>query len=249
MQCKSAVLLTALLFLAAALSGCIEPTSCITDAKVCPDGSTVGRNPALNCEFDPCPAVECKGEGETIPVIAEPPECCEGLELIPPKEEMVVGISGYCTALCGDGTCDEIETSYNCPVDCIQCRGQSHECSIENIPCCQGLSAIPLAVIEDGECKVALCGTVCLPCGNGVCDEGEYSCNCSDDCQEEEFCGWSTEEPCSDNSDCLEEGCSGQVCRSIEDEPVTTTCEYKRCYNNEAYGLACSCVEGKCQWA
>ncbi|GEM_PF-3143531 len=62
---------------------------------------------------------ECKGEGETIPVIANPPECCEGLTLIPPKEEGIIGISGICTAKCGDGTCDpETETAYNCPDDC-----------------------------------------------------------------------------------------------------------------------------------
>jgi hypothetical protein len=28
---------------------------CTMEAKVCPDGSYVGRNPAKNCEFDPCP--------------------------------------------------------------------------------------------------------------------------------------------------------------------------------------------------
>ena len=28
---------------------------CTQEAKICPDGSAVGRNPARNCEFDPCP--------------------------------------------------------------------------------------------------------------------------------------------------------------------------------------------------
>ena len=69
------------------------------------------------CEFI---AVEgCKGEGETIPVIASPPECCQGLELIQPKQADWLGISGYCTAKCGNGVCDsETETGYNCPADC-----------------------------------------------------------------------------------------------------------------------------------
>jgi len=62
--------------------------------------------------------LECVTEGESIPVIAEPLECCEGLTLIPPTEEGIVGISGYCTALCGDGECGEIETAYNCSADC-----------------------------------------------------------------------------------------------------------------------------------
>ena len=29
---------------------------CTLEAKICPDGSAVGRNPNKNCEFDPCPS-------------------------------------------------------------------------------------------------------------------------------------------------------------------------------------------------
>ncbi|MFO0703540.1 MAG: hypothetical protein U0525_02330 [Patescibacteria group bacterium] len=32
-----------------------EPTFCTTDAKICPDGTGVGRVPP-NCEFAPCPS-------------------------------------------------------------------------------------------------------------------------------------------------------------------------------------------------
>jgi len=60
----------------------------------------------------------CVGEGETIPLIAEPPECCAGLTLIPSREQGIIGIIGYCTANCGNGSCDDIESSYNCPADC-----------------------------------------------------------------------------------------------------------------------------------
>jgi len=68
----------------------------------------------------PPPATkECIGEGETIPVIAEPPECCAGLELILPKETQILGIMGYCTANCGNGICDAIESENNCPGDCV----------------------------------------------------------------------------------------------------------------------------------
>jgi hypothetical protein len=38
-----------------------EPVFCTADAKICPDGSAVGRIPP-NCEFAPCP-----GEGEPAP--------------------------------------------------------------------------------------------------------------------------------------------------------------------------------------
>ena len=62
---------------------------------------------------------DCVGEGETIPIIAVPMVCCPGLELISPKEELIVGISGICTANCGNGVCEEAtETEYNCAVDC-----------------------------------------------------------------------------------------------------------------------------------
>ncbi|MFH1448028.1 MAG: hypothetical protein ABIG39_04135 [Candidatus Micrarchaeota archaeon] len=40
------------------LLGCTgnEPRACTMEAKVCPDGSAVGRNVSNNCEFDPCPS-------------------------------------------------------------------------------------------------------------------------------------------------------------------------------------------------
>ncbi|MBN1941321.1 MAG: hypothetical protein JW772_04010 [Candidatus Diapherotrites archaeon] len=67
----------------------------------------------------PEPPPACAGEGETIPVIANPPQCCEGLELIPPKQANILGSAGICTAKCGNGTCDvATESAYNCPVDC-----------------------------------------------------------------------------------------------------------------------------------
>jgi hypothetical protein len=34
-----------------------EPVACTMDAKVCPDGSAVGRT-GPNCEFAPCPGDE-----------------------------------------------------------------------------------------------------------------------------------------------------------------------------------------------
>jgi hypothetical protein len=45
--------------------GCIreEPKFCTSEAKICEDGTGVGRNPELNCEFNPCPELEsCNAE-------------------------------------------------------------------------------------------------------------------------------------------------------------------------------------------
>lgn len=34
------------------------PDACTTEAKICSDGSAVGRNSKNNCQFDPCPEVQ-----------------------------------------------------------------------------------------------------------------------------------------------------------------------------------------------
>jgi eight-cysteine-cluster-containing protein len=65
----------------------------------------------------------------------------------------------------------------------------------------------------------------------------------------EEFCGFSTDGQCSADAECITGGCSGQVCLSVHDELMATTCEYRECYNNELYGLTCGCVNNKCQWS
>ncbi|MFH1392071.1 MAG: eight-cysteine-cluster domain-containing protein [bacterium] len=64
-----------------------------------------------------------------------------------------------------------------------------------------------------------------------------------------EFCGRSSYGHCNTNDDCLERGCSGQVCMSKSDEPMGTTCEWRNCYKNELYGMQCRCVKNRCQWA
>jgi hypothetical protein len=40
-----------------------EPVACTMDAKICPDGSAVGRDPDNNCEWQECPAGEKPEEG------------------------------------------------------------------------------------------------------------------------------------------------------------------------------------------
>jgi eight-cysteine-cluster-containing protein len=63
-----------------------------------------------------------------------------------------------------------------------------------------------------------------------------------------EFCGWSTYGECATDSDCGTSGCSGQVCKSLSEASVVTTCEWQSCYSDEKYGVQCACAEGKCQW-
>ncbi len=92
-------------------SGCNE----WGEPKECANGTCAGGK---------CPSTQpappaCKKEGETIPVIPNPPECCAGLSLIKPRQQNIIGISGICTSKCGNGKCDnETESEYNCPGDC-----------------------------------------------------------------------------------------------------------------------------------
>ena len=52
MKALFAVLSLAVILL---FSGCAQqPRACTMEAKLCPDGSSVGRNPDRNCEFDAC---------------------------------------------------------------------------------------------------------------------------------------------------------------------------------------------------
>ncbi len=44
--------------------------ACTMEAKICPDGSAVGRNASNNCEFDTCPEIEnktyCSSESRNV---------------------------------------------------------------------------------------------------------------------------------------------------------------------------------------
>ncbi|MEA3342625.1 MAG: hypothetical protein U9Q92_00525 [archaeon] len=68
----------------------------------------------------------------------------------------------------------------------ISCRDENYPCSIEDIPCCSGLKSSALFGDPNGDCSiVANCGTICIPCGNRVCDANEGICNCPEDCKED----------------------------------------------------------------
>ena len=64
----------------------------------------------------------------------------------------------------------------------------------------------------------------------------------------EAFCGWATNASCNSDAGCKTAGCSGQVCISISQFSIITTCEYRDCYNASAYDLGCRCVDSICQW-
>ena len=83
---RSLKLITPILFLVIVLmAGCTQkqPIACTQEAKVCPDGSVVGRVPP-NCDFAPCPMeVNCSSFSvEKCPtqcVICPPCEVCSSI--------------------------------------------------------------------------------------------------------------------------------------------------------------------------
>lgn len=72
-------LILPLLLLSVIFTGCtikqnILPQACTEEAKVCPDGSAVGRTQP-NCEFAPCPTVEVPSTPEAE-VPSDPIKAC-----------------------------------------------------------------------------------------------------------------------------------------------------------------------------
>jgi hypothetical protein len=76
----------------------------------------------------------------------------------------------------------------NSPETQCKCRDQNSACNVSKTPCCQGLKPILLSQEQNGQCITAACGSICKPCGNGVCDPGENKCNCPQDCEDSASC-------------------------------------------------------------
>jgi len=66
----------------------------------------------------------------------------------------------------------------------------------------------------------------------------------------EEFCGSSTYYECETDADCKTSGCNGETCQGAAEELDTVSvCVWYDCYDDEAYGVACGCVDNQCQWS
>jgi heat shock protein HslJ len=99
------IMLFALLFAGCAGIFPQEPVACTMEAKICPDGSAVGRT-GPNCEFAPCPG-EVPGCG-TCPMLVQPGPnfCSEGV--------IVAGIVNECGCR-GPPSCACTEEAKVCP--------------------------------------------------------------------------------------------------------------------------------------
>ncbi len=76
-----------------------EPKACTEEAKICPDGSSVGRT-GPNCEFAPCPGAECSSNADCVPA-----QCCHATTCVPASQApQCDGVA--CTMECRAGTMD-----------------------------------------------------------------------------------------------------------------------------------------------
>ena len=117
-------------------------------------------------------------------------ECCAGLVRVPASDANGVGecveeAGGYLCTHCGDDNCGPGENNCNCPNDCepVACVAAGESLADPNQRCCAGLFAIDCQVQDDnGICMLCDGGSICTNCGDGVCGEGENTCNCAVDC-------------------------------------------------------------------
>lgn len=147
----------------------------------CGNGVCDSRENTCNCPQDCNP---CKKEGETVPLVPNPPQCCKGFKLLRPKNFPFVSVIGVCSAKCGNSVCDkDTESEYNCPQDCRPCKkeGESVLPSPGSPKCCQGLT-----MIKSKEYTWSGSFGICTSkCGNGVCDKDTESVfNCPADCSQ-----------------------------------------------------------------
>ena len=149
-----------------------EPDACQPECegKECGDDGCGGS--CGQCPQDQ----ECLPEG--ICAFVDYPDC-EGKEC---------GPDGY------GGTCGECEEGFECTpagkceAPCIG-EGESLGPEEEDVPCCEGLTALPHFKTNPGDdCEDMECcfscdpmeDSVCGACGDGVCGPGENACNCED---------------------------------------------------------------------
>ncbi len=221
-----------------------EDVSCPADCVVCGDGSCgAGEISACPQDCGICvPSAQsclgkrlrvCNANGTAYDDVD-----CEGFGL-------TCG-GGDCVEadVCGNGLCDGVETSTDCPVDCgVVCGdrvcdpGETFRtCSVDCEPEC-----------GDGTCEgledFASCTFDCLDsCGNGACDALEDRVNCPSDCG---FCG---DSKCQDGAETSNMNPPANLETCVGDCVVSGCQQASDCDD----GIECTedqCVSSKCVYA
>lgn len=275
-----------LLALAVLVSACAnnsetipETKYCTEDAKVCPDGSAVGRDANNNCEFFPCPEVNdtdetpvankfwCRGKSYDV---SEVGFCARALL-----------VRGMTCIISDHGDIIIPEEEYDAVKECVDLRDNRQETfackgdyyNVSEVGTC---SRVRLA--EGSKCMETEFGDIIyktsqesslqkciMTCGNAgpelerIDENGVHSCTCSIEGMSCE--GLSKSNPvnniqdlslggqCQTDADCMTGGCSGQLC-GLKDVVGDTITTCE--YRNDYACLketSCGCNDGICQWA
>ncbi|MDD9966114.1 MAG: BPTI/Kunitz domain-containing protein [Myxococcales bacterium] len=157
---------------------------CTQDAKVCPDGTAVGRDPQNNCEFFPCP------DSCTNPVTGEPDNlvqclvdpCQNATCNADPSATCQADYCGGCHALFFDERGERVECNIFCTQDAKVCPdgtavGRDPQNNCEFFPCPDSCTN-PVTGEPDNlvQCLVD-------PCQNATCN-ADPSATCQAD-----YCG------------------------------------------------------------
>ncbi len=175
-----------------------------------------------------------------------------------------------CTATCGDGVCEGLESCLSCVDDCGACTNDC--CSDGSGPGCNDLDCQEcVCAIAEGDCcnphydwqsehcgrhARGECADVCecaQTCGNGECDPYETCVSCPDDCGD--CVGECCREKVPNTPGCELITCQDCVCEDLPDccEPQSAfggwrlpCAEYARSDCSEACGCGI-CGDGVCQ--
>ncbi len=160
-----ALAIVLILVITSSSGGAPPPVACTMDAKICPDGSAVGRV-APNCDFAPCPP----GRGVRY---------CETDSDCVLKYNILFG--GQCIAGCfnndasSDPSCNQAWEPLSGTCKCV-----GNQCLMEGIQGCQD----DAKVCPDGS-TVGRVAPSCdfAPCPSSTCAAGQYSsANCDGAC-------------------------------------------------------------------
>lgn len=177
---------------------------------------------------NPCPGLIC----DEATGLCEPPTCnfdasCDLGENCDSCPDDCIGHDG--SQACGDGICQpgNGEDCLSCPSDCQgkQKGSQSSRfCCGADVDCSDARCNADTWVCDDTQ-PAPYC------CGDGVCDPGEYPCNCRVDCGPPPF----TEESCADGVD--------NDCDSLTDEADPDCCAQ----SGDVCSIDADCCSGNCK--
>ena len=158
-----------------------EKDSCPEDAKVCPDGSTVIRDPDKNCQFKPCPVKACSADAKICldgsGVGRDPNNNCE---FYPCPQSCETCPEGYVP---NGNSCDPSCLSAGCRMPSLECPSKCAEpitCTPPPPPS-DNCAWKPFERKDSNGCVVLRCGEWDCRNENAKCEIKSISLN--------EFCG------------------------------------------------------------